>query len=97
MSTKHTPGPWVIGTRKDGSRWFSIGDPAKGPHYQSDIFCSDADARLIAAAPDLLEALSELERAVRILPPDMDEPDSPLAQARAAIAKALGADERAVA
>ncbi len=40
------------------------------------------------AAPDLLDALKRLESATRILPPDMDEPDSPLAQARAAIAKA---------
>ena len=49
-----------------------------------------ANARLIAAAPDLLDALKRLESATRILPPDMDEPDSPLAQARAAIAKAEG-------
>jgi hypothetical protein len=65
--------------------------------YQGNMARWEADARLIAAAPDLLEALSKLERAARILPPDMDDPDSPLAQARAAIAKALGADERAVA
>ena len=58
---KHTPGPWIIGTRQDGSRCFSLGDPIKGPHYQGDIHCSDADARLIAAAPDLLEALKSMD------------------------------------
>lgn len=61
---KHTPGPWEIGTRKDGSRWFSIGNPATGPHYQADIFCSEADARLIAAAPDLLDAAKVTLRAL---------------------------------
>jgi len=46
--------------------------------------------RIRDAAPDLLEALKRLERTVRIMPPDMDQPDSPLAQARAAISKAEG-------
>ena len=49
----------------------------------------EASARLVAAAPDLLAALKRLERTVRILPSDMDEPDSPLAQARTALAKAV--------
>jgi len=52
----HTPKPWVIGTRKDGSRWLSMGDPVSGPHFQGDLHSSEADARLIAAAPDLLAA-----------------------------------------
>jgi hypothetical protein len=46
--------------------------------------------RLKALNAELLDALKRLESATRILPPDMDEPDSPLAQARAAIAKAAG-------
>jgi hypothetical protein len=61
---KHTPGPWIIGTRPDGSRWFSIGDPRTGPHYQADIFCGDADARLIAAAPELLAAVEALSKII---------------------------------
>lgn len=48
------------------------------------------DARLISAAPEMLEALERLEGMVRLFPPDMDEPNSALAQARAAIAKARG-------
>ena len=53
----HTPGSWTYGVRKDGSIWLSIGDYQTGTHYQGDVVCSEADARLIAAAPDLLEAL----------------------------------------
>lgn len=47
-----------------------------------------ANARLIAAAPDLLAALNRLINATAILPPSMDEPGSAMAQARAAIRKA---------
>ena len=47
----------------------------------------DLEAGVVA---DMLEALKRLEASVRILPPDMDEPDSPLTQARAAIARATG-------
>lgn len=50
-----------------------------------------ANARLIAAAPELLEALDRLVNITAILPPSMDEPGSAIAQARAAIAKATGA------
>lgn len=42
------------------------------------------------AAEDLVEALEMLVHLVSILPPSMDVPDSPLAKARAAIAKAKG-------
>lgn len=57
MAAEHTPRPWTIGTRKDGSRWLSIGSPVAGMHYQADIHCSEADASLITAAPDLLAML----------------------------------------
>ena len=95
--SKHTQGPWRfrphrmqcfdnIGVKRDG---FNI----DGPESLGDMECgafNEADARLIAAAPDLLEALKpfleddiydgdhtrELVKAVKI--------------ARAAIAKAEG-------
>ena len=55
----HTKGPWSYGVRKDGSIWLSIGNPKTGPHYQGDLVASEANARLIANAPRLLEALRE--------------------------------------
>lgn len=62
---KHTPGPWKFGVRKDKSMWLSIGDPATGPHYQGDLYASEDDARLIAAAPEMLEALRDALGAIR--------------------------------
>ena len=61
---KHTPAPWAVRFRTDGSSYISMGDPNRGPHKAADLFLtadggeSDrADARLIAAAPELLRAL----------------------------------------
>lgn len=51
-----TPGPWTYGVRRDGSIWLSRGDPKTGPHYQSDFYGTEADVRLICAAPLLLQA-----------------------------------------
>ncbi len=65
----HTPGPWVFITTKDGEKMrdeyerpFSIVLPDCGS-YPEDIICEvwgaehddEANARLIAVAPDLLE------------------------------------------
>ena len=65
--TKHTPGPWVV------EHWSPIGKHSpKMPHIYSggflvaeveNEFADDegvANAQLIAAAPDLLEALEHL-------------------------------------
>jgi|GEM_PF-2895506 len=67
MTSKHTPAPWIVRFRPDGSSYISMGDPQNGPHKQADLFlCADghesdrADARLIAAAPELL---ADLQRA----------------------------------
>lgn len=46
------------------------------------------NARLIAAAPDLLAALQRAENHFRMLSPEMDAPGSVMAEMRAAIAKA---------
>jgi hypothetical protein len=54
-----TPAPWTYGVRKDGSIWMSFGDPTKGEHHQFDFGGSEADARLVCAAPDLLLAAKE--------------------------------------
>ena len=111
MDAKYTPGPWRIGSlaswdgytgRPFGNVWAGDGDEAvciaraigegSGPQL-SDV---DADARLIAAAPDLLEALRKYE-----LPIDINnialsciefgsEAVERELQRRAAIAKATG-------
>jgi hypothetical protein len=70
--TKHTPGPWVVHltTYPDGDPSIHVGTPgalAVTPQYVAQV-CSwggpcaeqDANASLIAAAPDLLAACEEL-------------------------------------
>ena len=102
MSTKHTPGPWDVrksSNPKNGTAWRDIvslgGD--FGPSYVGEAL--DVDARLIAAAPDLLAALEEImgfspsfidgrTHYVKITPSAKS-----IRQARAAIAKATGEDK----
>jgi hypothetical protein len=64
MTTKYTPGPWSWDTDPNGDRWI-IGDKstwvpriAKIPRYSE--MPNEANARLIAAAPELVEALREV-------------------------------------
>lgn len=92
--SKHTPGPW--GNHKWNSEEHQIsalgGTVALINHDHSHISdeAADANARLIAAAPDLLAAL---HRAVNHLIMDgvsCDDAPQALRQARAAIAKAEG-------
>ena len=87
--SKHTPGPWKTVARNypiadtgdyDGCWEVLTGDPKK-PIVQiwGDSDEDEANARLIAAAPDLLEALRDM----------VDHGDATaFAKARAAIAKA---------
>jgi hypothetical protein len=104
MTTKHTPGPWTI-TRKHTPPIFDRGCIAIGPDIAAIQVpeldtASEANARLIAAAPDLLAALA---RAVAYL--DANRPKGKISDifsklnehendvlkpARAAIAKAKG-------
>jgi hypothetical protein len=63
MSETHTPGPWRA--IKNRNRGFQIGGKVDRPAYfakVADVRVSEhttADAHLIAAAPDLLEACEE--------------------------------------
>ncbi len=58
MTSKHTPGPWHLDPHTQSDVW------ARGHSYPSHIADvasgNPADARLIAAAPDMLAALREL-------------------------------------
>ena len=95
QAAAHTPGPWEW--IDDGLFQERNGDAVMVATFEydrgADIEVSDADARLIAAAPDLLEALKRLESTARILPESMDEPGSAMSQARAAISRAEGRTE----
>ena len=110
-NAKHTPGPWVILKGYDGtvevsaSRPYRINNISAGTplicdvyqHPEFDGFSSQANANLIASAPDLLESLKEmtalLDKVAAISGFPFREPinGSPCAKARAAIAKATGA------
>lgn len=63
MGTQHTPGPWNIsGVRDGGGLWLHIG-AAGSPMVLASMnevhADTEANARLIAAAPELLEALTD--------------------------------------
>ena len=81
----HTPGPWTIDM--DG---IERGAEVCAGDDQSVANCSKEDARLIAAAPELLEALQELREAELF---DDDDPRLIFARQKtdAVIAKATGA------
>ncbi len=94
---EHTPGPWANSGAdvKSGNpdEWIyggqyraRIAKVQFGLNYGQDIAAETAaNARLIAAAPDLLEALVEMERAF-----GAECSGGPAVRARAAIAKARG-------
>ena len=85
MSTQHTPGPWRIGTTPPNGeqtigtqQGLMVAVATTGANTPTE-----ANARLIAAAPDLLEALQNLLKSSCI--------DGDIAiEAKAAIAKATG-------
>ena len=95
--SRHTPGPWFVagyaGEHDEAGAHIKASDgtsvahtaPEGGGGWLSYV----ADARLIAAAPDLLEALAGI---VEIGKRDMSNPkyDGYFKSARAAIAKAGG-------
>ena len=91
MSAKHTPGPWRSRNRLGSGNWKderSIG--VESFEWIIADVCGDIDhtdearanARLIAAAPDLLEALADLV--------ENGLGTEAVKRARAAIAKARG-------
>lgn len=103
MSAKHTPGPWAIrydyvvqAQSFDGGRLVPVAQPYGVNSDGTDLF---ANARLIAAAPDLLEALSKFvefaEQYGEVVfsgggMPVIDAMNACTTKARAAITKATG-------
>lgn len=85
---KHTPGPWKLSENRDYAIESVHGDFLIG-HYEvtEDNESQDlANARLIAAAPDLLAALDEIfhDYEIRGMPEELNN------RALAAIKKAKG-------
>lgn len=92
MTAQHTPGPWTQGTSENGVECVWLDGHTESVRGMGDngtwIDCNtEANARLIAAAPDLLEALCTLSE----LYDAMGAPRGPTRIiADAAIAKATG-------
>ena len=85
MKTTHTPGPWTQSKRNEADVYSENGERIASAHGPR---CAD-NARLIAAAPDLLAAL---ERIMNAADHGTVKMRSELGiQASAAIAKAKGA------
>ena len=90
---KTTPGPWTQGTSNAGRSCVWLDghvepEETMGPDNTWIDCCTEANASLVAAAPDLLEALKEIVSAA-----DGDgwnQLDANLGKARAALAKATG-------
>ena len=107
MNAKHTPGPWLKSPREGSTFVWAGGDGIDdGVNIVADVFDSHgsksseeaiANARLIATAPDLLDALHDTAVALAaILAQPQDETRRPHAQhylerAREVLAKAGGA------
>ncbi len=100
MTTKHTPGPWYVGSGTyEGRNIYSVASVTddEGFTYQpivasaedDGIKCWDANARLIAAAPDLLRYLKEARRTLEMWK-DVAPAVSLCADIDAAIARATG-------
>lgn len=84
-STKHTPGPWKFSFESINPEWAIV--TTMGGAVVANVNADhrqEANARLIAAAPDLLEALRNFTDGREITYP------AALVQARAALAKACG-------
>jgi hypothetical protein len=83
MTTQHTPGPWEQNGRYIESNGMTICEM-----FGENLDEREASARLIAAAPELLDALKRIE-AMCFAPPDFS--DATIQEiASTAIAKATG-------
>jgi hypothetical protein len=106
MTSKHTPGPWhldetfVDGKWGNPSRWVCeivgpdnsriVADIPEYRTYEEDAAELEANARLIAAAPELLQTLQMVESVYRKNCVNEGEPSSVLDALQSAIAKATG-------
>lgn len=90
METKHTPGPWLVFTNPIGvGVCVDASDVAHCSGFDSKRSRGEeeANARLIAAAPDMLAALKEFLRHQANEVPNLDRAET---AALSAVAKAEG-------
>jgi len=91
--SKHTPGPWIergYNVRVRNGRYIAYTGPSHTPPSEYPKQCAEEDkanARLIAAAPELLEALQRLRNAEKS---PREEWVAAIAHAEQIIAKAKG-------
>lgn len=96
MNTEHTPGPWSYG--QDGiDCWTLFFDDSGDGCGDGEVYISDAaddnseaNARLIAAAPDMLQALENIEANLTGRDCFPNRVEQSLRAAKSAIAKARG-------
>lgn len=98
MSAAHTPGPWAFRPSESDSNLFQVLDAQgvvigfvfRGDRAATRAVC-EANARLIAAAPDLLQELRNIANADTVEWDDRSEFEAwAKSRARAAIAKVEG-------
>jgi hypothetical protein len=87
--SKHTPGPWVAVARTNA--YIEIEAPEQHGYSAKKVASTsltnhEANARLIAAAPDLLEALQAIANGTEFW--DAYPPEHPYGKAKAAMLKA---------
>ena len=95
---KWTPGPWAVERNKRTWGWVDVVGPSLGvggPTQATDLTLADevkriAEAHLIAAAPDLAEALEKALNFITNTESEMGETLPCGDAARAALAKARG-------
>lgn len=103
MTGQHTPGNWIAFQTENQAnvgQWsigLEHGNPICHGVGKNDAYmlvsgvCSETDARLFAAAPELLEALANMHALAKMKFGNLDEDANVLfALAEAAIAKARG-------
>ena len=87
---KHTTGPWNVPFREFTKIKAANGAHIATSHKLTNLVNLEANSRLIAAAPDLLDALKALTHSLDVEDLVHDDQRSSFAAARAAIAKATG-------
>lgn len=90
-SATHTPGPWTHNATA-GDHDFAVYPEATGRDVALVRDFNEANARLIAAAPELLRCLTGLTGLAAMRPGHLQDYKAAVIEARAAIAKATGGD-----